>query len=123
MFSQLLNIMKDDLINFDILFDEKVKDETARNVPSIDKHKPPFEIIEKCRRFLVENGITCHAHDFGLSCSAPRSVIEKVFRTELIYNSENSNLGYWSFSHSPKIPDEIRKDISQITFPPPPELF
>ncbi len=123
MLGQLLDIMEDELINFDILFGEKVKDETARNIPSIDQHKPPFEIVEKCRRFLVEKGITCHSHDFGLSCSAPKLVIEKVFQTKLIKNSESSYLDYWRFSNSPKIPDEILQDISQITFPPPPELF
>jgi len=112
----LLNNLGEELLNFSM---EVGSSQSNANVSNWQLN----EAIDKCHQFLDSRGIKYIDNKSELCCTASKAAIEELFQSELIYIRENSYSGYWNFSRTPHIPGEIREFVSQINFPPPPELF
>lgn len=105
-------------ISFDVVIkrNEDVQGNPPTNNPEAIKPSP--EIIEKCRRFLADQGITCKVTEFGLSCSATKPAIESVFATEIAEIPAIASANKWEFIREPVIPDTMKAHVRQISFPP-----
>ena len=111
-------------INIDVLLHSgKELSSKVPDIHSIDTYKPPAEIIERCRRFLLSQGLDCYATDFGLACSSSKLVIEKLFQTELTQEYLEDGRVQWKFLKEPVFPEQIRLYIRQLTISAPPEFF
>jgi len=110
------------LVPFDILLRSAGagKLPTAQN---IDQFKPPAGDIEKCRRWLIAKGVTCHPTEFGLACEATPALFGLLFSTEVEYDESTGDLIRWRCSRPPRPPQELESYIQQITITAPPEFF
>ena len=111
-----------DIVNINIIL-KSGSPETDIHVNTIKNFIPDSGDLERCRRYLISRGVTCHPTSFGLACSAPKEVIEKVFKTKLKTNENESISSMRQFLIKPEIPVEIEKYVEQITLEIPPELF
>ena len=109
-------------ISFDILLRARGADKIP-DIKTIDEFKPSPEHIEMCRRWLDSKGITCHATEFGLACSAAASLFEKIFSTKVQRKRTAPGKPVWQCSPPPKAPPELDEYIDQISVTAPPELF
>ncbi len=109
-------------IGFDVL----LKSSASGGMPSlnnIEQFKPPQENIAKCNRWLTSKGVTCHATDFGLACSAPAELFETLFSTKVKYTRSSPGAPCWHSTSHIKVPLEIAEYIDQISISAPPEFF
>ena len=94
------------------------------NLTTIDQFRPPAEAIEKCRRCLSADGVTCHATDFGLACTATRERFESLFRVRLRPVAGFApGMPPFQIVGEIHLPQVIREDVKQITLSAPPEFF
>ena len=110
------------IIGFDILLKAPGSGKTP-HVGNIDQFKPPPENIVKCHRWLASKGVTCHSTDFGLACSVPAELFEKLFSTKVKRSKSASGAPSWSCSSPPKAPRDIEEFVDQISISAPPEFF
>ena len=113
---------KERVAQFDILVRSEGSGEIP-NVENIDRFKPPPERIERCRRWLVGQGVTAHATDFGLACSAPAGLFERLFQTTLEAGGSSPGEAPLRATQPPQPPQDIASDVEQVTLTVPPELF
>jgi hypothetical protein len=79
----------------------------AATVDTIDEVRPSVEDVEHCRRWLVKQGLVCHATDLGLVCEGNASEIRSVFGS----------------ATEPLPPEGIADYIAQVTVFQSPEYF
>jgi hypothetical protein len=111
-----------DIIEFDVLLKPSGSSETA-SLDNIELFQPCPDDIERCRRWFISKGVTSHATDFGLACSAPAKLFEKLFQTNVEQVTAAPGMPSWQCSPEPKAPSEIKNYIDQITISSRPELF
>ena len=90
---------------------------------TIDPFKPSEESIEQCWLWLVRQGVTCHPTEFGLTCSAPRQLFERLFATRLQADEPAPGRLAWRCLEKPQAPVEVSALVDQITLSAAPELF
>ncbi|MHC4508008.1 MAG: protease pro-enzyme activation domain-containing protein [Planctomycetota bacterium] len=110
------------IIGFDILLKAPGSDKTP-HVDNIAQFKPPPENIAKCHRWLASRGVTCHATDFGLACSAPVGLFETLFSTKVECGTPAPGAPHWHCSSPPEAPREIEEYVDQISISVLPELY
>ncbi len=111
-----------DIIEFDVLLKPAGSSNTP-NIDNIEQFQPSSDDIEKCRRWFISKGVTSHATDFGLACSAPAKLFEDLFQTKVKQSTPAPGTPPWQCSSEPKAPFEIENYIDQISISAPPELF
>jgi len=111
-----------DIIEFDVLLKPAGSSKTAA-LDNIELFQPSADDIERCRRWFISKGVTSHATDFGLACSAPAKLFEELFQTKVKQGAAAPGMPSWQCSPEPKAPSEIKSYIDQITISVPPELF
>ena len=109
-------------IDFDILIRSAASGKEV-DVSNIQEFRPDPADIEKCRRWLLSKGVTCHPTDFGLVCSTSRESFESLFSTQINRNRPSPGKPIWTCQRDPQPPREIADCIEQITISAPPELF
>ncbi len=110
-----------------ISFDVLVRGETA-DVPvtpaNLDKVRPPPEAVERCFRYLTQQGITCHRTNFGLACEARVELFESLFEVRVTKQQASPAAApIFQMQDKPRPPREIENLISQVTVAPPPSFF
>lgn len=113
---------KSDIIEFNIL----VRAEAAGEIPglgNLDRFRPDPEDIERCRRWLSGNGVTCYTTEFGLACSAPCKLFESLFSTRVKQSKPGPGKPPWQLLTDPVPPSEIADYIEDLTISASPELF
>ncbi len=90
---------------------------------NLEKLRPPAESIERCFRWLSEQGITCHRTEFGLACEAKIELFENLFGVQVTTRSEGAEPPVHEINSELKIPTEIEKLVAQITVARPPTYF
>lgn len=97
-------------------------DSSAVRADTVKKLYPAPDEIESCRRWLAGEGVTCDPTSFGLACSAPQKLLERLFSTRL-KESESPVGPKYKFAVTPTIPEPIAGKINGITLEAAPELF
>jgi hypothetical protein len=110
-------------VAFDVLLRAPASGRTP-HVATIDQFRPDPENIEKCRRWLAGEGVTCYATDFGLACSAPCELFESLFGVSL-KPVRPASPGRPPFEIVGEIrsPAEVADMIDQVSISAPPEFF
>ena len=111
-----------DPIEFDILIRPPASGKHP-DVKNIEQFRPDPADIEKCRRWLVSKGVTCHPTDFGLACRTSRNGFESLFSTQVNRERPSPGNPMWTCQRDPQPPSEIAGCIEQITISVRPELF
>ncbi len=118
----------EDTIQFDILLRStataKGLDPSAASTGNVRDFYPTPETIERCRRWLVKRGITCYPSNFGLACSSPPALFERVFDARLEgerKSSEGKTIP--RLLTNPTIPEPIADIVEQIKLSPSPDFF
>ena len=109
-------------VSFDVLL-RSPGSGRAPSVTNIDQFRPPSDAIEKVLRFLIAKGMVCHSTDFGLACTAPRTLFESLFSVRLQSVDAQPGMPAWQISGTPKLPREIADLIEQFTIATSPESF
>lgn len=92
------------------------------SVETVEGLRPRPADLERCRRYLADRGVTCHATDFGLACSAPRRLVEALLGSQL-EPVESTTGPPWRFVGAPRAPDDIAELVEQVSLVARPELF
>ena len=110
-------------ICFDVLLRGETDDITVASA-NLDKLRPPAEAIERCFRWLAEQGVICHRTDFGLACEAKVDLFESLFGVQVTrqQGSESAPPTYL-LSDTPQPPPKIGQLVSQVTVAEPPTFF
>ena len=116
----------EDTIQFDIMLRStataKGLDPSAASTENIRDFYPAPETIERCRRWLVEQGITCYPGNFGLACSSPPAIFERVFDVRLERKSSEGKF-IPRLLTNPTFPEPIADSVEQITLSQFPDFF
>jgi hypothetical protein len=113
---------KTDIIEFNILVGAEGAG-TKPDLSNLDRFRPDPADIERCRRWLAGNGVTCYTTEFGLACSAPCNLFESLFSTEVRRSKRVPGKPPWKMLTKPVPPPEIADYIEDVTISAPPELF
>jgi hypothetical protein len=89
---------------------------TVRN---IDQFRPDPESLELVRRWLIARGVDAHATEFGIACSAPPALFEKIFAARPLPAGPASP--EWRLDGSIRIPAEIAAHVEDVTLSQRPE--
>ena len=108
-------------VTFDVLI--KPTAPCAPGMSTIEKLRPPPSRIQYCTRWFANRGVVAHATDFGIACSADRSVFEELFSVALEVNDPAPGTPVYRISGTVTAPAEIASDIEQITLSVPPVYF
>ena len=111
-----------DQVSFDLLL-RTAGSGRIPTVENIHEFHAPAEEIEKCRRWFASQGITCHATQFGLACTATRESFESIFSVRLTPTQGGPGAHSHQMSEEAKPPPELADLIDQITLSAPPEFF
>lgn len=90
---------------------------------NIDDFRAPAEKIEKCKRFLVGRGVTCHVTPFGLGCSAPVETFETLFKVKLKAGGPVRGAPVFQIEGTIRTPQEIEELVEQVTLTVEPEFL
>jgi len=114
--------MTSETVSFDVLM-RLPADEAVPTADTVAGLRPNPADLERCRRWLLNQGIVAHNTGFGFACSMPRDRFEALFRARL--EAEPAAVGRppWRFATGPRIPEEIADLIGRITLSAQPELF
>ncbi len=111
-------------IAFDVLLRGRTDDVDVASVTGIDSLRPPPDNIERCFRWLSEQGVTCHRTDFGLGCEAEVTLFESLFSVRVVAErTSRESPPTFTAQGTPQPPPAIAKVVSQITVARPPTLF
>lgn len=108
------------IIAFDILLRGET-DDVEVAAANVDKLRPPPESIERCFRWLSNEGVSCHKTEFGVACEATVEHFETLFGTRII--KEQSGAPNFDLEVEPQAPADIADLVSQITVARPPTFF
>ena len=111
-------------VSFDILLKGRMAD-TSRTpqMENIEQFKPTGETIERSRRWLLGEGVRCHPTEFGLACTAPVELFERLFQVRLEERLVTPGGAPFGLSGEPVAPEPIADWVDQITLTVAPELF
>lgn len=110
-------------IPFDVLLRGETEDISVA-AADLNKLRPPAEAIERCFRWLSEQGVTCHRTDFGLACEAKVALFESLFDVKVTKQQAGATSpACYRLSGQPKTPAEIGSLVSQVTVAQPPTFF
>ena len=104
-----------------VTFEVQLRTAGTGRIPTpqtIDQFRVDPEAAERCRRWLHGRGVTAHATDFSLACSAPPMVFESLFKVKL----KSAGPG-WQMDGPIHVPEEIAPMVEDVTIPPAPEFF
>src|SRR5882724_5852118 len=106
--------MPDSLVHFEVLLRSggTGRQPTARNV---DQFRPDPEALDRCRRWLCAHGVTAHATDFSLACSASPRVFESLFGVKLIALEPAPGQPVWHVDGTIRVPGEIAALVEDVT--------
>lgn len=93
---------------------------TSRNV---EQFRADPEAAERVRRWLHAHGVTAHATDFSIACTAPPKIFESLFGVELRPIKGPKKVPRWSVDGQIRIPEEIAEFVENVTLSMMPEFF
>ncbi|MCH7857458.1 MAG: hypothetical protein IIB37_11960 [Gemmatimonadetes bacterium] len=105
----------------DIRFDVLLKRSPAGDAASIESARripAPAGSLERCRRWLIAQGVECHSYGFGLACQAPDDVFGEIFRVESL-----RTLNPEAIDEALVVPEPITDLVESVTLTRDPELF
>ena len=108
------------IIAFDVLLRGETDDVSVAAV-DLDNLRPPPEAMERCFRWLSNQGVTCHKTEFGLACEAKVERFETLFGVRII--KEQSVTPTCDLEVEPQAPADIADLVLQITVVKPPTFF
>jgi len=113
--------MGSETVTFDVLL--RLPAQGTAALDNVSGLRPAPADLERCRRWLLGQGVSAHDTGFGFACSMPRGRFEALFGARLEAQSDSPGKPPWRFVEGPHVPEEVADLIGQISFSPPPVFF